>query len=270
MAFGLYGKHPARGDFLLSGLPGALAAPLEGWLDTALAGAREALGPRWETVWDGSGNDGAGLRFWIGEAVWGQALCGVLLPSRDGVGRRFPLLVLWSDPDPAALPPPPAIDPDQGWYAALAGQLRGLRDGPGPTPGEGAAALLAAFPPPAPPPWAPAPGPEGFWAERMAGPAPETGPVSAGTEPDFPEPEPEPEPESTGTGPDPAGGEPAPAPPETAARLLADIALADHRRAAAGRGYFWTEAGPATPARIHAGPGLPDGAVLGWLLGGAA
>lgn len=62
------------------------------------------------------------------------------------------------------------------------------------------------------------------------------------------------------------------APPSASAaeRLLADVARADHRRAAMGRCYLWTEAEGRRPARFHAGEGLPAPQVMLWLLGPGA
>lgn len=112
MAFGVYGKHPAKGDFVEYGVPPALLRVLEGWLDKALAEARESLGPAWEQVWP----EAPHLCFWLGEAIWGEPVAGVLAPSRDRVGRRFPLVWLASGAD---VPPPPVNGVAPDWWAAL-------------------------------------------------------------------------------------------------------------------------------------------------------
>jgi type VI secretion system protein ImpM len=119
MAFGVYGKHPAKGDFVEYGVPAALLRVVEAWLDKALAEAREALGPQWEQVWPRAPH----LCFWLGEAIWGQPVAGVLAPSRDRVGRRFPLVWLASGAD---VPPPPAAGGDAGWWAALSGHAAAM------------------------------------------------------------------------------------------------------------------------------------------------
>ena len=85
---GLYGKHPAKGDFLETGLP--VQPALEAWLDGALAEARNGLGDAWETVWATA----RPLRFWLGPSLWGEPVAGVLATSADKVGRRFPLLII--------------------------------------------------------------------------------------------------------------------------------------------------------------------------------
>lgn len=69
MAFGVYGKHPAKGDFLSHGVPPAVQARLEVWLDAALAEARAALGADWQSVWPAA----PALRLWLGEGIWGEA-----------------------------------------------------------------------------------------------------------------------------------------------------------------------------------------------------
>ncbi|MBL9054989.1 MAG: type VI secretion system-associated protein TagF, partial [Rhodobacteraceae bacterium] len=84
MALGVYGKHPAKGDFIDYGLPPAVLKRLEVWLDAALAEARTALGPAWEAVWPAAPR----LHFWLGEGIWGEPVAGVMAASRDRVGRR--------------------------------------------------------------------------------------------------------------------------------------------------------------------------------------
>lgn len=183
MAFGVYGKLPARGDFVEAGLPAPLRAVLEGWLDRVLAEARETLGPMWEGVWAAA----PPVMFWVGEGVWGEVVAGALLPAQDRVGRRFPLLMVATGPD---APPPPVTLGAGGWHAALAAHLLACRARP-----DFAAVsdLLTAAPRPAPE--GPAAAPD-YWAARP-------GPV--------------------------------------AEALWADLALADHRLALAGRSYWWTE-----------------------------
>ncbi|MBL4929576.1 type VI secretion system-associated protein TagF [Fuscibacter oryzae] len=112
MALGVYGKHPAKGDFLGHGVPASVQARLEAWLDAALADAREALGADWQAVWPAAPH----LHFWLGEGIWGEAVAGVMAPAQDRVGRRFPLVFLATGMD---APPPPIIDAGQDWQHAL-------------------------------------------------------------------------------------------------------------------------------------------------------
>ena len=90
---GVVGKHPAFGDFLTAGdLPAGAAAALLDWLADALGAWRQAAGPGWQAAFDAA----PPVRFWIGPAVTpaGDALRGVMVPSCDAAGRRFPLALM--------------------------------------------------------------------------------------------------------------------------------------------------------------------------------
>lgn len=126
---GLMGKHPGYGDFLRAGLSEGVEDRLARWLEPALAELRDQLGEGWGPFWD----QGQDLRFWIGRAVAGVTLAGILRPSRDKVGRRYPLLLLAEGIDRA----PPVEDPDQAIWTLLARHLDRMQ------PGQGAAALLS-------------------------------------------------------------------------------------------------------------------------------
>ena len=156
MALAVYGKHPAKGDFLEYGIPRALKPALEEWLDATLAEARETLGTQWQSVWPAAPM----LRFWLGEGIWGAPVAGVMAPAQDRVGRRFPLVLLALG-DAASALPPPVIDADQGWYDAACAHLADILgwetlDAP--------ADLLTAAPAVAQSD--PMPGPRAFWAMR--------------------------------------------------------------------------------------------------------
>lgn len=85
----IYGKHPAFGDFIGAGLPQPAQDQLEAWLNGMLADLRAG----WAAAWEASFDAAPALFFWIGGRVTGDAaMCGVMVPSRDKVGRRFPLL----------------------------------------------------------------------------------------------------------------------------------------------------------------------------------
>lgn len=300
MALSVYGKHPAKGDFVESGLPAGLKPVVEGWLDAVLAETRHALGDAWEQAWPAA----PALRFWLGEAIWGEPVCGVLMTSADRVGRRFPLVIFASGAEAAALPAP-AIAPDQIWYDRIEAHLRAALQRDLALPAD----LLAGIAPPEANPDTPAAGPVDFWAVRpgsgvaglladialtdhrraamgrsywwVAGqdPAPEP---EADQQPEpviAPEPEPEPDPM-----PEP---EPAPPPVETSAWDLPDT---DDSPFAAPSGpslFAAPEAAdpdapllethlvilPPTPPRVlwsqvWAGEGLPSGHVLAWFLRG--
>jgi type VI secretion system protein ImpM len=87
-AAGLYGKLPARGDFVRIGLPGSFVAPWDAWLQDVVAGSRELLGADWLPAW----LEAPVWRFALAGGLCGpDPVLGVLLPSVDRVGRYFPL-----------------------------------------------------------------------------------------------------------------------------------------------------------------------------------
>ncbi|MFK7836784.1 MAG: type VI secretion system-associated protein TagF [Sulfitobacter sp.] len=126
---GLMGKHPGYGDFLQAGLSAEVVDGLNLWLDSSLPVVRDQMGEDWGAFWDHAQS----LRFWIGRAVLGRTLIGILHPSRDRVGRRFPLLLMVEGADVAL---PLGAEADQSAWEALADHLTEMQ------PGQGAAALL--------------------------------------------------------------------------------------------------------------------------------
>jgi type VI secretion system protein ImpM len=98
---GFFGKLPARGDFLRVGLPRSFTDPLDDWLRTALAAARAAFAARWDEAWEAAPS----WRFTLPAGACGpDPAIGVVLPSRDSVGRCFPLVLARLTPasDPMA------------------------------------------------------------------------------------------------------------------------------------------------------------------------
>jgi type VI secretion system protein ImpM len=87
---GLYGKVPARGDFLSRRLDSEFIGAWDAWLQQVMSQSREALGARWlecflsAPVW----------RFVVPPGMFSKAgWVGLLLPSVDRVGRYFPLTI---------------------------------------------------------------------------------------------------------------------------------------------------------------------------------
>lgn len=165
---GLFGKHPAFGDFIGRGVPAALQAALEAWLTPTLAQLAAARGQGFAALYDHA----PVLGFWIGAQVLPESgrrpLRGALIPSRDRVGRRFPLVPVQYPAPP--LPPP--LAQDDGFHAAIIAAADGLLRHQAVTAGD----LLATLP--SLPATAPAPVPaagddEGdlFWAANPAKPA---------------------------------------------------------------------------------------------------
>ena len=125
---GVMGKHPGYGDFLRWGLSEEIVDSLTRWLDTALPPLRDQMGENWGPFWDGAQD----LRFWIGRAVLGKTLVGVFRPSRDRVGRRFPLIILSEGAAVAA----PLSHSDQTPWEGIEAHMSKMQ------PGQGAMALM--------------------------------------------------------------------------------------------------------------------------------
>ncbi|NKE46919.1 type VI secretion system-associated protein TagF [Roseomonas frigidaquae] len=145
MPTGFLGKLPAHGDFLRRALPEDFAVPWDDWLQAGLAALREGLDDTaFAAAWDAT----PAWRFLLPAGACGASrVAGVILPSEDLVGRRYPLTL-------AALLPPASPAPAEAWFDSLqeAGQqARAL--------GQDADALLAALPEP----WAAETSPEEGW-----------------------------------------------------------------------------------------------------------
>lgn len=87
---GLYGKVPARGDFVSRRLDSDFIGGWDAWLQQAMSASREALGASWlecflsAPVW----------RFVVPAGMFSKAgWVGLVLPSVDRVGRYFPLTI---------------------------------------------------------------------------------------------------------------------------------------------------------------------------------
>ena len=125
---GVIGKHPGYGDFVRHGIDEDIGDELMAWIDTTLTEVRDQLKADWADFWD----NGQELRFWLGRGILGKTTIGIFVPSRDRVGRRYPLLLMAQGVAVEA----PVIDRDQRPWDILSNQLRRMQ------PGQGAAALL--------------------------------------------------------------------------------------------------------------------------------
>ena len=114
---GVYGKHPAFGDFVSSGLSASLTGLLEQWFAHVMPSLREGWGDAWEHNFDSA----FPLRFWFGPDLTpeGRGLLGVVRSSHDRVGRRFPLLAAIE----GSATESPVKDQAQDIYAALEASL---------------------------------------------------------------------------------------------------------------------------------------------------
>lgn len=87
-AIGFYGKLPARGDFVHSGLPRSFTDPWDAWMQRMLAASRERLAAGWLAAW----REAPVWRFALRFGICGpDSVLGLWMPSIDRVGRHFPL-----------------------------------------------------------------------------------------------------------------------------------------------------------------------------------
>ena len=100
--FGAFGKMPSVGDFFRINLPPSFVSVWDGWIQSAMLEAQGVLGESWDAhymsapIW----------RFSLAAGLGGpQKMLGVMMPSVDRVGRRFPLTlaVAVHTPGPAPL-----------------------------------------------------------------------------------------------------------------------------------------------------------------------
>jgi type VI secretion system protein ImpM len=85
-SYGFFGKLPARGDFVSAGLPRSFVGAWDAWLQGVLPTVLRSLADGW--------NDAPVWRFHLRPGLCGaDPVLGVLLPSRDRVGRCFPLTI---------------------------------------------------------------------------------------------------------------------------------------------------------------------------------
>jgi type VI secretion system protein ImpM len=87
---GFFGKVPTHGDFVSADFDSDLRAALDRWLQAGLTACVQAHGEHWEHRF----LQMSSWRFIIEAGLWGKsAIAGVLSPSRDRVGRSFPLVI---------------------------------------------------------------------------------------------------------------------------------------------------------------------------------
>jgi len=107
----LYGKLPAKRDFIAIGAPREFLSAWEPWLQGAITASRTTLGEKWQSafltapIW----------RFWLGADICGRTVIGAFMSSLDGVGRYFPLTLFACADDGAAIRPPEFGSQDE-WF----------------------------------------------------------------------------------------------------------------------------------------------------------
>jgi type VI secretion system protein ImpM len=138
---GLFGKLPAKRDFVAANAPRRFLEVWEPWLQAGVATSRQILGARWIEAF----NRAPIWRFWLGAGFCGEATIGVFMPSVDGVGRPFPLCLFAGEGEHAI--PPPELDSNDAWFEAAESIILDALD-PGATL-ESVAERAAAMPSPA-------------------------------------------------------------------------------------------------------------------------
>lgn len=114
MPIALYGKLPAKRDFIAEGVPRGFLDAFEPWLQGGLAASRLALGAEWQRIY----YEAPLWRFHLGPGHCGRALLGAIMPSVDGVGRCFPLVAFGAAPQGETFPSPQE-EPQAAWFEAL-------------------------------------------------------------------------------------------------------------------------------------------------------
>jgi type VI secretion system protein ImpM len=120
---GILGKHPDFPDFIQAGFSEPVRAGISEWLDQRLPVIRDACGDEWHEFW----YEAQSLRFWVGQDIFGSGVVGILLPSGDRVGRRFPLILGVE----GACVEPPHIQTDQSLWEKLETHLARIKGGQG-------------------------------------------------------------------------------------------------------------------------------------------
>lgn len=116
---GVFGKLPARADFVSRGLPASFTDPWHTWLVRGLLALRREMA----ADFDHACRAAPAWRFVLPPGVCGPAAAaGVMLPSEDAVGRLFPLTLgaVLQDFGPTAAPAAASA-----WFEALESAGRG-------------------------------------------------------------------------------------------------------------------------------------------------
>jgi len=112
MRCGLFGKLPAKRDFIALFAPRDFLDAWEPWMQSGISASREKLQDGWQRafltapIW----------RYWLGAEICGRTVLGAFMSSLDGLGRYYPLTI-FGYADRGAAIPPPELDPQDAWFA---------------------------------------------------------------------------------------------------------------------------------------------------------
>jgi len=141
MSAGLFGKLPAKRDFIGMNASRRFLEAWEPWLQAGVAMSKQMLGDAWIETY----NRAPIWRYWLGADICGEAMIGAFMPSVDGVGRSFPLAIFVGEGDASLAPP--ELEPNEAWFEAAESVLLDALE-PGATL-ERIAEKVAALPAPA-------------------------------------------------------------------------------------------------------------------------
>jgi type VI secretion system protein ImpM len=114
MQYGLFGKLPARRDFIAHAVPRGFLRAWESWLEKSMSDGRTRLGA---SDWEAAFRAAPIWRFWLGSDICGEAVLGAFMPSMDAVGRYFPLTLIGVRQGESLSPP--NIDPRHAWFEKI-------------------------------------------------------------------------------------------------------------------------------------------------------
>ncbi|MCA9643244.1 MAG: type VI secretion system-associated protein TagF [Polyangiaceae bacterium] len=138
MIVGYFGKLPKAGDFLRGGVAGEPASGFERWIEQGMVYGSTRRGD-WQQAFDGGALHGFIYRAPPNVGAV-SVIVGVIRPSRDTVGRRFPLVIFSQIPEPVLSGAPHIAPLMLGDFFELASEV--LLDAHGMTAEEFRAAVL--------------------------------------------------------------------------------------------------------------------------------
>jgi type VI secretion system protein ImpM len=145
MRCSLFGKLPAKRDFIALFAPRHFLDVWEPWQQASISASRDTLKDGWQDafltapIW----------RFWLGADLCRTPVAGALMSSMDGVGRYHPLTI-FAVADAGAPIPPPDVDAQDAWFATAEDFLLSTLDNE--KPYDTITAALDQLAPPAAPP----------------------------------------------------------------------------------------------------------------------